>query len=91
MAKLLSKTNLHASEPKYNTKTEFGTHRNNSCIALPSKGGCSRLGPSKTLQASLEEGTGVFHKEIQALAGFKGNCVRATSLLCHVFGVVPGS
>lgn len=46
MPKLL-KTDLYASEPKYNSKTELGIKRNNSFIALQGKEGCSSLGPSK--------------------------------------------
>ena len=50
--KMVSKTELHASEPKYNTKIKFGIKRNNSFITLPGKGDCSSLLPSKNRRLS---------------------------------------
>ena len=72
-------------------KTEFGIKRNNSFIASLGNGGCSRLWPSKKLQAHPEEGVWGSYREIQDLAGFDKNCILAVSLLCQVFRVVLGS
>lgn len=55
----LLKMDLCALQPKYNADTEFGIKRNSSCVALPAKGGCSTLWPSR-LQARQGEGTGGF-------------------------------
>ena len=55
---LLSKTNLCASEPKYNLKTELGI-KNSSILALPDGGGCWKWGPPQ-LRAHPEDGPGGF-------------------------------
>lgn len=52
---MLLKTDLCASEPKCNMKTEFGI-KNNSFIALPGKGGYSRPWPSANCKASWRKG-----------------------------------
>lgn len=72
------KTDLRASEPKYNTKAEFGMRTNNTSLtALP--GCCSRQRSSKT--ASLLGGgtPGV----LQHPARFSRNCVPNASLPSH--------
>ena len=55
-------------DPKCNVKTEFGIRGNRSFIALPGKGGCSRLKPSK-LPVCPEEGTGSGHGWVRVGGG----------------------
>lgn len=80
-------TSLHASEAKYNTKTEFQTKRDdNSFIALPGKEGRDRPRSSKT--ASLLGGGAP--GSLTARGQFQQDCVPTASplVICHV---VPGS
>lgn len=69
---MLSKTDLCASEPKYNAKAEFGIKRNNSFVAL---------------QACLRGGWGVQgNAGCRRFLGFYRNRVCAASLLGHSRG-----
>ena len=83
--KILLKTDLHASKPKYNSKTEFGIKRNKSFIVLHAKEAVAGSG-LQNLEAFLEEGAGEFYREIQDLASFNRNCVCAGSLVSHFQG-----
>lgn len=88
--RLLSKTNLCASEPEYNVKTEFGIKRNNMALLLCwAKDGLWEVMAFKKLPGRNGLGGRGVHREIQGLAGFHRNCASADSLV--VFRVVPGS
>lgn len=88
---LLSKTSLQALEPKYNSKTEFGIKKSSSFIAFQGKAAAAAP-PPPSKRASLPGRRAVgAYREIEDLAGLDQSCVLATSLLGHVFKVVPGS
>lgn len=74
---LLLKIDFCASEPKYNSKTESGIKRSNSFIALPDKGGGSRLWPSRNSKHTWKKGLGDFYREMLDLAGFDGDFLPA--------------
>lgn len=87
---LLSKTSLQALEPKYNSKTEFGIKKSSSFIAFQGKAAAAAPPPSKRASLPGRRAVGAY-REIEDLAGLDQSCVLATSLLGHVFKVVPGS
>lgn len=77
------KTDLCASEPKYNSKMEFGVERNNSLLLCQGQEAAAGSG-LENLQARPQEGAGGLYREMQDFAGFHRNGVLAASPLCHV-------
>lgn len=73
----MSKTNLHASEARYNTKSL----RNNSFYCFARQRGVQRSMAFKNCKPPQRKGLWAFYKERQNQVGFYRNCVSATSLL----------